>query len=108
MGNAGARITNDTNDSVMIYVFNYADAIRSVPRSEHILQAGESIDVEAAAHDSGLIVATGKEKQGKHMAVRNNTELKISILLKHGDDNPSHGQAMTGIGYALNAAAILK
>ena len=82
MGNANCTVRNDTNDEIKIFVFNYADGIRTWPRDEFWLKPGEERRAEAAAHGSGLIIATGKGRNGHHTSVGNGKELKVSDLLR--------------------------
>ena len=84
MGNANCIVYNDTKEVQRIYVFNYADGIRLCPRDTVTFQPGESKQVEAAAHGSGLILATNTFSNGHHMAVGNGKTAKISDLLQQG------------------------
>mmetsp|Transcript_1262 Transcript_1262/g.1670 ORF Transcript_1262/g.1670 Transcript_1262/m.1670 type:complete len:125 (-) Transcript_1262:219-593(-) len=93
MGNANGHIRNDTESTVKIYSFNYADAYRTVPFGTYELGPVETCKVEAAADDRGLIVATGKNQGGRHHHLANGTTLTFSYVQCHGDGNPSHDQA---------------
>ena len=104
MGNANAKVYNDTDKEVTIFVFNYADALRIIERSKHHIEPGHTVDVEAAAHGSGLIVATGRKKEGNHMSVGNGKTLNISSLLKDGDSNPWFTPAAVAAGAGMAAA----
>jgi len=95
MGNANCNVKNDTDSTVEIYIFNYADGLRTIPRSRLHIQPGETVHAEAAAHGSGLIVATGKGKSGKHIAVGNGKTIEVSKLMQKGDSNPWHNTCAT-------------
>jgi len=82
MGNANCRVHNDTQEQRTIHVFNYADGIRLIPRDTVTLKPGETRRVDAAAHGSGLILATDTFKNGHHMAVGNGELTTISKLLR--------------------------
>jgi hypothetical protein len=97
MGNASATVHNDTNAEVKIHVFNYADALRTTPRQTHNIAPGCSVNVEASAHGSGLIVATDISKRGKHIAVSNGSTLEVSRLMTDGDNNPFFNAALAGV-----------
>ena len=80
MGNANCRVNNDTEHIRTIHVFNYADGIRLWARDTVILKPGETRKVEAAAHGSGLILATDIYNKGNHMSVGNGELATISQL----------------------------
>ena len=82
MGNANCIVKNDTKQARYIYVFNYADGIRLCSSQEFWLQPNEERKAEAAAHGSGLIIATGKGAYGRHLEVGNGETLTVSNLLK--------------------------
>jgi hypothetical protein len=69
MGNANGYVHNDTDGELKVYSFNYADAYRTVPFNSKTVQKGETVKFEAAAHGSGLIVATGRNQSGRHYAL---------------------------------------
>ena len=90
MGNANGKVYNDTNETVKIYVFNYADGLRNIPRDEKSISPGETVDVEALPHGSGLIVATGRQDKGNHYALGNGRTVNVSTIQGSGG-NPWHG-----------------
>ena len=73
-------MNNDTEHIRTIHVFNYADGIRLCARDTVILKPGETRKVEAAAHGSGLILATDIYNKGNHMSVGNGELATISQL----------------------------
>ncbi len=102
MGNANGHVTNDTDAAVEIFVFNYADAYRTYPFATHTIQPNQTVKVEAAAHDSGLIVATGRNQGGRHSVLRNGDTVSVSHIMAHGDNNPSHDSAHQAVMGAID------
>lgn len=105
MGNAAGKVHNDTQGTVTIYVFNYADALRYTPAQTWKLSPGQTADVEAAPHGSGLIVATDLKNNGSHYALGNGQTVKVSTMLRDGDSNPFYTAANVSLGVGLAAGA---
>ena len=70
------------------------------------LNLGEQRRVEAAAHGSGLIIATGKGQDGHHQGVGNGETLNISDLMKAGG-NSSHAPCMGLLTAGVAAGTII-
>jgi len=106
MGPANCKVENDTGSMQHIYVFNYADGLRTIPRSEHKIAPGHCIQVKALAHGSGLIIATGKGANGSHMSCSNGSHNYVSALLKKGGNTwYKPCQIITMVGVAAAGAA---
>eukprot|EP00093_Oithona_nana_P012404 12404.XXX_364978_364471_1 [CDS] Oithona nana genome sequencing. len=82
MGNSNAKVVNDTEEPIHLYVFDYADGLRWWPREEFALKPHHTHDVKALAHMSGMIIATSTGKRGHHLEVANGATLNVSDLLK--------------------------
>ena len=82
MGNSNAKVVNDTEEPIHLYVFDYADGLRWWPREEFTLKPHHTHDVKALAHMSGTIIATSTGKRGHHLEVANGATLNVSDLLK--------------------------
>ena len=106
MGNAAGTVYNDTEEHQQIYVFNYADGIRSLPVMTVVLTPGKAKWVEAAAHGSGLIVSTDLYDKGHHAVLRNGGTLRISQLLKQpGNHLAKPLTVVASVGAAIGAIA---
>ena len=46
MGNSNAKVVNDTEESIHLYVFDYADGLRWWPREEFALKPHHTHDVK--------------------------------------------------------------
>eukprot|EP00929_Paragymnodinium_shiwhaense_P122949 TRINITY_DN9627_c0_g1_i1.p1 TRINITY_DN9627_c0_g1~~TRINITY_DN9627_c0_g1_i1.p1 ORF type:complete len:177 (-),score=12.91 TRINITY_DN9627_c0_g1_i1:381-911(-) len=85
MGDVKSKIHNDTDSTVQLYVFNYADGLRSCARSKPRLAPGETREVTGITHPSKkLIVATDTGGSGHHMSCKHGQTHKVSDLLRCG------------------------
>ena len=106
MGNANCTVYNDTPKEILIYVFSYANGMRTSPREQFYLKPGESRKAEALPHGSGLIIATGLGPKGHHTSVENGKTLKVSELLTkpgNGWYDVTVGATVIGVTVACTA-----
>lgn len=94
MGNAHGHVINDTEERYRILSFNFGDEIRHEPAHVYDIEPFQTIPVSAEMCPvRGLIVSTGVANSGKHIVLKPNEFVKISTLLKDGDDNPVYEEA---------------
>lgn len=101
MGNAHGHVINDTEERHRILTFNYGDEIRHEPANVYDIPPFQTVAVSAEMCPiRGLVVATGVAKSGKHHVLPHNGAIKISTLLREGDDNPAYQEAKQAIAQA--------
>ena len=82
MGNANCTFVNDTGANVELKVYNYADRSRMIPRYTISVKPGQRVKCEAAAHGSGLILASVDPDGGDHhKECANGSTVKASQVL---------------------------
>jgi len=101
MGNAHGHVINDTEERHRILTFNYGDEIRHEPANVYDIEPFQTVAVSAEMCPiRGLIVATGIAKSGRHCIVKHDDTIKISVLLRKGNDNPAYEVAVKAIAQA--------
>lgn len=94
MGNAHGHVINDTEERYRIFSFNFGDEIRHEPAHVYDIFPFQTMPVSAEMCPvRGLIVSTGVGNSGKHLVLKPNETIKISTILKEGDDNPAYEEA---------------
>ena len=94
MGNAHGHVINDTEERYRILSFNFGDEIRHEPANVYDIEPFQTIPVSAEMCPvRGQIVSTGVGNSGKHLVLKPNETVKVSTLLKDGDDNPAYEEA---------------
>ena len=66
MGQANAKVYNDTDQTREVLSFNYSDGIRAIPHNKLVLAPGETGQFVAMADARGLIIATATYSKGNH------------------------------------------
>lgn len=101
MGNAHGHVINDTEYRHRILSFNYGDEIRHEPVHVYDIEPYQTCTVSAEMCPiRGLVVSTGVAKSGKHAILKYDGTIKISTLLREGNDNPAYEDAKQAIAVA--------
>ena len=66
MGQANAKVHNDTDQIHEVLSFNYSDGIRLIPQTKLVLAPAETGQFVAMADDRCLIIATAIYNKGNH------------------------------------------
>lgn len=95
MGNVHGHVINDTEEKHRILTFNFGDEIRHEPANVYDIFPFQTVPVSAEMCPvRGMIVSTGVAKTGKHCVLLPNESIKISDILRQGDDNPAYQEAL--------------
>jgi len=105
MGQANAKVHNDTDQIREVLSFNYSDGIRLIPQTKLVLAPGETGQFVAMADDRGLVIATATYNKGNHYYAKNGEVVKLSDVLKaEGND---WAKPLTIVASTVGGAALL-